>query len=276
MDQNIPQGNPNQGPAATSTPPSPAPAAPADWRSAIPEDVRSHPALSSFKDVGALAKSYVEAQKMIGGSVRIPGPNAKPEEVAAFRAKLGVPESPDKYELRVNESVRGILDEKIVGGFRQAAHKLGIPPQAAQGLLDWYSNVLAEGQRSIVQQAKVTEAELKAEWGDALYDRNIALAQRVVREMGGDELMMFLDQTGLGNSVPLIKMLARVGHLLAEDGHVPGEVEGILSADEAKRKIAEVMADPNHPYHAKNASKPGHADAVAEMSRLFQVAYPSV
>lgn len=35
------------------------------WLESLPEDVRSDPSLKVFKDVSGLAKSYVNAQKMI-------------------------------------------------------------------------------------------------------------------------------------------------------------------------------------------------------------------
>ena len=44
------------------------------WHDSLPEDVRDHPSLSTFTDTGALAKSYVHAQSMIGADkVAIPG-----------------------------------------------------------------------------------------------------------------------------------------------------------------------------------------------------------
>ena len=45
-----------------------------DWRSMIPEEIRDHKSLAHFTDVGARAKSLVNAQSMIGADkVAIPG-----------------------------------------------------------------------------------------------------------------------------------------------------------------------------------------------------------
>lgn len=249
--------------------------APSDWRAALPEALREDPALASFKDVAALAKSYREAVKMIGGSIRIPGPNATPEEVAAFRAKLGVPESPEGYRMDAPPEVAPLLDGEVLDRFKQAAHRLGVPATAVEGLWRWYLGELRAQQRGVAQMTKQVAAQLREEWGDALFERNVALAQRTVREFGGEELIEFLDATGLGNHPGLVKLFARVGHLLAEDGHVPGDVEGIVTPEAARQRIAEIMSNPEHPYHRKNYGKPGHEEAVAEVSRLFQLAYPS-
>jgi hypothetical protein len=97
----------------------------ADWRSSIPDDIRGEKSLADIKDVGALAKGYVESQKMIGRSIRIPGKDAEKTDFDAFYGKLrevpgvvympdgadeaamgdlytklGRPESPDKYQLK--------------------------------------------------------------------------------------------------------------------------------------------------------------------------------
>ena len=38
----------------------------ANWRTELPDDIREHSSLSSIQDVGNLAKSYINAQSMIG------------------------------------------------------------------------------------------------------------------------------------------------------------------------------------------------------------------
>ena len=54
----------------------------------LPEDLRSESSLQSFKDTGALAKSYINAQKLIGSSVRIPADDASPEAKQEFLNKI--------------------------------------------------------------------------------------------------------------------------------------------------------------------------------------------
>lgn len=50
--------------------------------------------------VDALLKSYRELERRLSQRDRPIGPDAAPEEIARFRAMLGVPESPDAYEIR--------------------------------------------------------------------------------------------------------------------------------------------------------------------------------
>ena len=52
-----------------------------DWRSTIPEEIRGHKSLEHIQDVGALAKSYVNAQSMIGADkIAIPGKHATDDD----------------------------------------------------------------------------------------------------------------------------------------------------------------------------------------------------
>ena len=53
----------------------------ADWRDSIPEEIRGHSSLEHINDIGALAKSYVHAQQMVGADkVALPGKSATADE----------------------------------------------------------------------------------------------------------------------------------------------------------------------------------------------------
>src|SRR5262247_2235515 len=81
-------------PPPASTPPPPSFT---DWRRFAPEELRNDPTLAQIKgntweEAGPnLVKGYVNAQKLVGGSAKLPGPDAKPDEIRAFQDKLGVP-----------------------------------------------------------------------------------------------------------------------------------------------------------------------------------------
>ena len=78
-----------------------------DWRTSIPEEIRGHKSLEHIQDVGALAKSYVNAQSMIGADkVAIPGKHATDEDWGEVYRRLGRPDTPDGYELN-NEMPEG-------------------------------------------------------------------------------------------------------------------------------------------------------------------------
>ena len=65
------------------------------------ESLKTHQGLAKFKDVDALAKSYVELDSMRRerSGVKPLTPESTPEEVTAYRAAMGIPEKPEGYEL---------------------------------------------------------------------------------------------------------------------------------------------------------------------------------
>src|SRR5262249_53647657 len=59
--------------------------------------------LTKFKTPSDLARGYVNLERYAGGAIRIPGADAKPDEVATFREKLGVPKDSAGYGIKYEE-----------------------------------------------------------------------------------------------------------------------------------------------------------------------------
>lgn len=59
-----------------------------DWKSGLPEELKTAPALADVKDVAGLAKRFVDTQALVGSSLRPPGPDATPEAKTDFIQKL--------------------------------------------------------------------------------------------------------------------------------------------------------------------------------------------
>lgn len=276
-----PTANPNPNPQPT---PSPTPGTGGDgggqltdWRTQLPEDLRAEKSLASFKDLGSLAKSYLESQKMIGGSIRLPKPDAPPEERQKFLddlyGKLGRPESPDKYEIGTPTLPEGVpWDGEMQKEFLGVAHKAGLNSEQAAALLEWYAGKTVTAVEGMAQATVQVAETLKKEWG-AQYDRNLALAQRVVSHLGGPDVLQTLDASGLGNDPALIRLFARVGRVMAEAQMIPGEVEGVPGPEEARATLAKIMSDPNHAYQPKFAGTPAHDEAIKEVQRLHELIF---
>lgn len=71
--------------------------------------------------------------------MRVPGPDAKPEEVAAFRKALGVPDKPDGYGIKKPDQLpEGVVwDDAKVSKFTELAHKHGIPAAAVKEIIEY-------------------------------------------------------------------------------------------------------------------------------------------
>ena len=239
------------------------------WKEALPEDVREDPSMEAIQTVDNLAKSYVNAQKMIGADkIIVPNKYAEANEWQDVFTKLGLPESVDKYEISAKEEV----DQEFFDKFKQTAHTAGILPNQAQQLFDWYNEASAEMVQTHQTQADASEKQardsLKGEWGSA-YDSKLKAAQAAVTHYGDEKLTAFLDETGLGNNPNLIRTFSRMGESLSEDSFKDGNAPSLgVTPLDAQAQINSIMADTKHAYHDRY--HPNHSNAVNDVSKLFE------
>lgn len=259
---------------APTTPPPAAASAPStpSWRDSLPEDIRAENAFSVFSDVGGLARSYLNAQKMVGAEkIPVPGKHATDDDWNQVYAKLGRPESPDRYEIDLPKEVT--VNEDFMKEFKNQAHKLGFNSKQAKELMGWYQ---AQND-GFVKQYKETQARkqqegvdgLKKEWGQG-YDTEVAKAQAALHEYDDDNLKLsqYLETTGYGNDPTLIKFFAKLGKNLSEDKlRGQGSSMGLTPAT-AQTRINEIFGNKDHPYNQPN--HPSHRDAVKEMEGYFK------
>ena len=101
-------------------------AVPASFRDSISEDFRNDPSIEKFTEIDALAKSYINATKMIGqDKVAVPNKNSTEDQWNEVYDKLGRPESADKYSLDANFIII-LTDENAIKNFAEQSHKLGL------------------------------------------------------------------------------------------------------------------------------------------------------
>lgn len=263
------------------------------WLESLPDELRADPTLANVKDVPTLAKSYLDSQRYIGSAIRIPGEDAGAEDWAKFDerlakvpgitrlpkegeswdgvyAKLGRPESPDKYQVQRAEGIA--RDEAAEKSFLADAHKHGLTNSQAQAVLGYFDGMVSKAQQSRQAEAQQHAETLKAEWG-AAFEAKLQASARAAMQYGGDELMQVLDSSGLGNHPAVIRAFAKMGESLKE-GTSAGQQAGgfLMTPSEARDKINEIMNNREHAYHHGKAF--GHADAVAKMQELFKYGYP--
>lgn len=242
---------------------------PSNWKEALPPEIREEGALKVIHDIPNLAKSYVNAQKMVGAEkISIPSKHATEDDWKQVFQKLGVPEKVEEYKFEVPKDAP--FDEKFIKDFQAVAHKAGVLPKQAEGLVKWFAEASKAEVASFEAQAKADlEKEvttLRQEWG-AAYDAKIAKAQAAAMEFGGKELIDILNKTGLGNSAAMIKAFSKAAGLLSEDKLGKDALGSAVTPKEADDKIGSIFGDKSHPYHDK--THPGHKAAVDEMSQLF-------
>jgi hypothetical protein len=66
---------------------------PASWKNSISEEFRNDPNIEKFTEIDALAKSYINATRMIGqDKVAVPNKNSTEDQWNEVYSKLGRPE----------------------------------------------------------------------------------------------------------------------------------------------------------------------------------------
>lgn len=239
------------------------------WRDALPEDIRSNAAISSFTDIAALAKSHIHAQSQIGkkGAI-VPGEKASDEEWGAFYRSIGVPEA-DKYEVAAPKDMAIAPD--VLKGFKEVMSKNGVLPKAANETLNFYATF--QKQQAIAEQAlkgiETAKAlgELKKEWGDA-YERNLTSINMLVKEKGGDDVLKLLQSTTPivpGNNPLILKLLANAAKLMGEDKlREGGASTDQVEPGELDNQINEVRAQ----LFALDKNDPRRATVLAKFTSL--------
>lgn len=237
-----------------------------DWKTNLPDDLKADPSIVQYKNLPDFAKGFVETKKMVGQSLRAPAADAPDEEWEKFYRAGGKPSSPDEYKFSAPEGVLTPEEEK---GIREEGYRLGLNNRQIQKRVDMFASEKAEFAKFERAELEKTEQTLRQKWG-ANFDRNKALIERTLDRIDPNkELRAYFDMTGLGNHPVLINLFHEWGKRLVEDGLMPGDVQGVTGREEALKKLAEIDADPKHPYHASK-----HGDPIfEEVWKLRQIAY---
>lgn len=275
-----PDGSPPAEPAAppSETPPATPPADASNWRDGLPEELATDASLADIKDLPALVKSFIHAQRLIGrDKIPMPGEDASTEEWMDVYNRLGRPADADGYTMGPpDELPEGYkYNAAYEAAIRKAFHEAGLRPEQAGPIWDALQAQATGGYKDFMSgQAARLEAEhasLHEEWGEK-YDENLQLASWVAKEFGGDDFVKFLNESKIAQEPQFLKVAAAIGAKLGEDTPQPGRASATLTPAEAQSKINEVMGDPKHPYH--DGDSVAHKDAVGKMEKLFKMAYP--
>ena len=237
----------------------------AGWRDAIPEEIRGHKSLEHIQDVGSLAKSYVNAQSMIGADkVAIPGKHATDDDWGEVYRRLGRPDEPEGYQLDNNPGEGIEPNEQMLQWFMGAAHEAGLSNAQAQKLLNSYNLQAAQSSEIDLGQAEQitmqTETELRREFGQA-FDERMGNANAVLANFGEEDMteIQLADGRLLGDHPDMIRMMVNIGEFLeqriGEDTLEGMSSSGAMTPTDAMHKLSEIRApgtpywDQRHPEH---------------------------
>jgi hypothetical protein len=246
-----------------------------EWLQSLDAPLQTEASLADFKDTDlvpmpkSLAQAYVDTKRMVGRD-KIPMPTNDAEYATVFE-RLGKPKTPAEYEVALPpdlpETVKPLMQQDEQW-FREVAHAADLTTAQAKRLWAKYSEKITTSSKNLAEQFKqemaATETQLRAQHGTA-YDAKLALANRAMKELGGEELVQLVAHTGLGRHPEGMKMLIRLGEIMAEEQGIDtntGMPRG--SAASLEQQLNETMADKAY----FNRNDPRHAQVVRQALEL--------
>jgi hypothetical protein len=216
-------------------------------------------------NVEALAKSYDVAQRALGRKAQAvlpPTEKSTPEEVAEYRKALGVPESPEGYQLKPEQLPEGVTwDESVAKRAAELAHKHNVPAAAMQEFMKFdmeraaLMNQAAAGM--IDAQLEAGRTELQRVWGDKMPEK-IELARRAAVTAG-------VDPTSQGFVDPqVVKAIVNLAEKLSDDKLVAGDQTGVSSTRARARDIMTNQANPLYTRYQE-----GDSEVVDQVRRML-------
>lgn len=241
---------------------------PLDWASIRTKvagaDEKMLKQLSRYGTLDEAIKAGISAQTKLAQSrsTAKPGPDSSPEELAAYRAANGIPESPDKYEVALpNGIIVGDDDKPFMDAFLQTAHEENLTPSqvnklAAKQLELKEKEVQARALRDLeTKEAAAEELRSPDVWGSEV-KLNVNLItgwldsapQGVKDQLLGARLA---DGTPLGNHVPTLKWMASQAREINPMATVvPGSGSNAQQALESEMdNIKKLMGDTKSEYY---------------------------
>ena len=243
-----------------------------NFKDLIPESFREEKALDNFNNMEDFVKSYLHAQKLVGADkIPVPNKHATEEDWNEVFKRLGAPSDPNdyKYDFKDQEMDQGQVQE-----FNKTAHKLGLLPKQAEGLIKFYNemnvNNAASQEEAAAQSQMNVEAELKKEFGPQ-YNKRLDQAKRLaVNSLGQDflENTYLKDGSRLGDNLNVIKAFSDLADKLSEDPIIQGDGTSYMTAKDIEKEITELTQE-GSAYWDKNHIN--HQKAVDEVLKLREM-----
>lgn len=244
------------------------------WKDSISEEFRKDPNIEKFTEIDALAKSYINATRMIGqDKIPVPTNNSTEDQWNEVYNKLGRPTSPDKYALDIKSEIVN-LDKNAIKSFAEQSHKLGLNNKQAKGILEFYKNNMegtAQQSRIDTETAQVqSEQQLRAEWGRD-FEAKVRQAGAVAKANINPEILDMTLSNGirLGDHPEIIKGFSKIASMMSEDKILSTESENTNTTNDIESEIAAISNDRNSPYWNKN--HPDHDKIVQQVYTLREM-----
>ena len=235
------------------------------WLDALPDDAKDYKdTLAKYKSVPDMAKALANANALIGKKLGVPGEKSSPEEVAAFRKAMGVPEALEEYKFAPDQLPDGMTwSDEFAKPFAEVAHKHNIPPGAMKALANQFAvyerHKFDAIQSTFEKQRGDAINSLKQEWGGD-FDAKIGIAKQAAKMAG-------VDANSHGFSDPeVVRGFVRMAAMMSEDKVGRGMQSADLLTGQAR--ALDIMRNTENSWHKRYAE--GDREAVALVTGLLK------
>ena len=221
------------------------------WQGTLEEDLREDKSLLSFKNVGDLAKSFVNTKKMVGQNVVAVLTDASSEgEIAEFHKAGGRPETVEDYGLKIPDGfpediAKQIFPAERLTKWQEMFFKGGVSKKAADAFIAEYAKDRLADHQTNQQAEEAAGAELVSglatEYG-AAYDQKLHIGDLAMEDFAGDNAELKESLAYLRKDPNAIRMLVHFGGFLAEGK--PPAFGAIPTPSVLDDQIADLMANP--------------------------------
>lgn len=254
---------------------------PADWRDTVSKgDAKILARMGRYASPAAAMEALVAAQNRISAGELKPvlGKNATPEQVKEYREALGIPETPDKYDLGKDIKIEG-MDPTLLGEVLKEAHESNQTPDQVKATLKAWSkisqSVKEQQYESDVNIQKTSEDALRAEWGTE-YRRNINIIHGMLDGAASpglkDAIMggRLADGTPIGSSPDALKFLVGLALIQNPTGVVvPGsEANPMKGVEEELAKIDQTMKTNRAAYNKDEKMQARYRELLVAKEKL--------
>jgi hypothetical protein len=271
-----------------------------DWKASLPEPVRAWDEVKTSDTPDKFWGQVSDMRSHLGTSIRIPGPDASQEAIAAFHQKLrekvptlmptpnpddeasvlntykalGHPEKPEDYTVPTFTAPQGVqLDTSPIEGFRPIAHKYGLTKKQFEGIVNEMTQASIQA-ASQQQQAMDSEVgSLNTEWGHA-FDQNYKKALDIAEKTQAPPALIDALRASKAQA-QTVKWLHKLADAFRGEPQAGGDknTSVVMTPGEAKQRVAEIMNNRQHPYWV--ADHPNHRAAMENMLELRKFADPN-
>ena len=264
----------------------------------LPEKFKALPNFRDIKSFDGLLDTFVNQQKLVGLDKAklavLPKDDNDNDALSNIYKALGRPEKVDGYQIpKAAEgkeySAGDLAFQKTI---LPILHEAGVTQRQLAAIVPKWNEIqaavgAAEAEKSKTAMAEANKA-LRTEFG-AAYDTKVKTANDALAWFANDgpklgaDLEAWLKSTGpdgqtIGNNPVVAKLFSYLGEQMKEDGLIgksAGGAQGeVKSPAEAKQEIAALQQDEKFKKAWLDKRTPGHAEAVAQMQRLREMAFP--